>query len=131
MLREAYADNSSANVRREAYYDAWSPSNPEGSYPRVGYDLADETGFTDRLIEDGSFLRLSNVTLGYNIPVDKKSFINSAYVSVTGQNLLLFTDYSGFDPEVNSFAFDPGRVGLDWNSFPNQKSFSVSLNIGF
>lgn len=131
LLREAYADNSSANVRREAYYDAWSPSNPEGSYPRVGYDLADETGFTDRLIEDGSFLRLSNVTLGYNIPVDKKSFINSAYVSVTGQNLLLFTDYSGFDPEVNSFAFDPGRVGLDWNSFPNQKSFSVSLNIGF
>ncbi len=131
LLREAYADNGSTNVRPEAYFNSWSTENPNGTYPRVGYDLADDTGFTDRIVEDGSFLRLANVTLGYNIPMNDKSLIKNAYVSVSGQNLLLFTDYSGFDPEVNSFSFDPGRVGIDWNSFPNQRSFSLALNLTF
>ena len=131
LLREAYADTNTTNVRKEAYFDAWRPTNVNGSYPRVGYNLAADTGFTDRLIEDGSFLRLSYVTLGYDIPVKNDKFIESAYVSLSGQNLLLFTKYSGFDPEVNSFSFDPGRVGIDWNSFPNQRSFSLSLNLTF
>ena len=131
LLREAYADNGATNVRPEAYFNAWSPENPNGTYPRVGYDLADETGFTDRLIEDGSFIRLANVAIGYNIPCKDNSLIDGAYISLSGQNLLLFTDYSGFDPEVDSFSFDPGRVGLDWNSFPNQRSYSLSLNLTF
>lgn len=131
LLREGYADHLTTNIRTEAYFNAWSPENPNGTYPRVGYDLAADTGFTDRIVEDGSFLRLANVTLGYSIPVNEKSLIQAAYVSVSGQNLLLFTDYSGFDPEVNSFSFDPGRVGVDWNSFPNQRSFSLALNITF
>jgi len=131
LLREGYADNNSNNIRTEAYLNAWRPDNPNGTYPRVGYDLADETNFTDRLVEDGSFLRLNYVTLGYNLPTDNIKFIDGAYISVSGQNLLLFTKYSGFDPEVNSFSYDPGRVGLDWNSFPNQKSYSVSLNLTF
>lgn len=131
LLREAYADNSSTNVRPEAYYNAWSVDNPTGTYPRVGYDLADDTGFTDRIVEDGSFLRLSNVAIGYNIPMNEKSVLENAYISISGQNLLLFTKYSGFDPEVNSFAFDSQRVGIDRNSFPNQKTFSLSLNLTF
>ncbi|HIC30831.1 MAG TPA: SusC/RagA family TonB-linked outer membrane protein, partial [Flavobacteriaceae bacterium] len=131
LLREAYADNGSTNVRTEAYFNAWSPENPNGTYPRVGYDLADETGFTDRIVEDGSFLRLANVTLGYNIPLNEKAFFNNANVSISGQNLLLFTNYSGYDPEVNSYSYDPGRVGIDFNSFPNQRSFAVSLNLTF
>ncbi|OBQ56679.1 TonB-dependent receptor [Tamlana sp. s12] len=131
LLREAYADNNSNNVRTEAYTKAWTPTNTSGTYPRVGYDLADDTGFTDRLVEDGSFMRLSYITLGYNLPVDDIGFIDNAYLSVSGRNLLLFTKYSGFDPEVNSFSYDPGRVGLDWNSFPNQRSFAISLNLTF
>lgn len=131
LLREAYADNGSTNVRSEAYFNAWTPDNPTGTYPRVGYDLADETGFTDRIVEDGSFLRLANVTLGYNIPLNKKSLIKNAYVSITGQNLLLFTKYSGYDPETTGFGFDSQRVGVDWNSFPNQRAFAVNLNLNF
>ena len=131
LLREAYADNSNNNVRREAYFDAWRETNADGAYPRVGYDLAADTGFTDRIVEDGSFLRLSYITLGYQVPVKETSIFDSAYLSVSGQNLLLFTKYSGFDPEVNSYSFDPGRVGIDYNSFPNQRSYSVSLNLTF
>ena len=131
LLREAYADQLSTNIRPEAYFNAWSPTNTNGTYPRVAYDLAADTGFTDRIVEDGSFLRLSYVTLGYNLPTENSKFIDAAYLSISGQNLLLFTNYSGFDPEVNSFAFDPGRRGIDWNSFPNQKSFALSLNLTF
>ncbi|APY08241.1 hypothetical protein BWZ20_07975 [Winogradskyella sp. J14-2] len=131
LLREAYADNASTNVRSEAYFNAWTPDNPDGTFPRVGYDLADETGFTDRIVEDGSFLRLANVTLGYNIPFSEKSIFDNAYISLSGQNLLLFTNYSGYDPEGASFTFDPGRVGVDWNSFPNQKTYSIALNLTF
>ncbi|MDG5490083.1 TonB-dependent receptor [Psychroserpens sp. SPM9] len=131
LLREAYADNGSTNVRSEAYFNAWTPDNPNGTYPRVGYDLADETGFTDRIVEDGSFLRLSNVTLGYRIPFNDTSVLDNAYISISGQNLLLFTNYSGFDPEGASFTFDPGRVGVDWNSFPNQRTFTLALNLTF
>lgn len=132
LLREAYASgNNSDNIRSAAFFNAWTPENVDGTYPRVGYDLQTTSGFTDRIVEDGSFMRLSNITLGYNIPVKNLDFIDSAYVSVSGQNLWLLTNYSGYDPEVNSFAYDPLRVGVDWNSFPNQKSFTFSLNVTF
>ncbi|WP_452597696.1 hypothetical protein, partial [Pontimicrobium sp. MEBiC01747] len=78
-----------------------------------------------------SYLRLANVSLGYNIPVNPKSLIKNAYVAVSGQNLWLLTNYSGFDPEISSFTHDPGRVGVDWGSFPNQRSFALSLNLTF
>lgn len=132
LLREAYASGrNSDNIRSVAYNNAWTPENPNGTYPRLGYDLETTTGFTDRIVEDGSFLRLSYVTLGYDVPLREDSFFNSLYVSISGQNLWLLTDYSGYDPEVNSFAFDPSRVGVDWNSFPNQKSYSMSVNLSF
>ena len=132
LLREAYANtNNNDNIRKEAFYNAWSPENTNGTYPRVGYDLAPTSGFTDRIVEDGSFLRLSYITLGYDVPVDSIEFLDSMYVSISGQNLWLLTDYSGYDPEVNSFSYDSGRVGIDWNSFPNQKSYSISLNVSF
>jgi hypothetical protein len=132
LLREGYASGrNSDNIRAVAYNNAWSPENPNGTYPRLGYDLETTTGLTDRIVEDGSLLRLNYVTLGYDIPMGEKSFFDNAYVSVSGQNLWLITNYSGYDPEVNSFAYDPSRVGVDWNSFPNQKSYSMSLNLSF
>jgi len=131
LLREGFAENNQSNIRTEAFTNAWRPDNTNGTAPRVGYDSAAETGFTDRLIEDGSFLRLSNVTVSYNIPLTSDNFFRDISLSLSGQNLLLFTDYSGYDPEVNSFSFDPGRVGIDWNSFPNQRSYSLTLNASF
>lgn len=131
LLREGYAANTPRNIRVEAYENAWRPDNLDGTYPRVGYELVDDTAFTDRIIEDGSYIRLSNISLGYDIPTKGFKHIDHAYLSISGQNLWLLTNYSGFDPEVNSFSFDPSRVGVDWNSFPNQKSYSMSLNITF
>jgi len=130
-LPEAYAEPNSKNIRKEAYFDAWSTENPDGTYPRVGYNLADKTGLTDRIVEDASFLRLSNVNFSYNIPMEGVRSIDGINVSVSGQNLLLFTDYSGYDPEITSFPFSKGKVGIDWNGFPNQRRFTLGLNVSF
>jgi TonB-linked SusC/RagA family outer membrane protein len=135
LLETAYANNTTRNVRTVAYQDAFdATNNPNGSYPSVGVggigtDYTRE--FNDRIVEDGSFLRLSNITLGYNIPVNDINFIESLKLSLTGQNLWLLTDYTGFDPEVDSFSYDPTRLGIDWGTFPNQRTFTFSVNLTF
>lgn len=130
-LELAYANNTTKNVLTEAYKDAFDAiSNPNGAYPNVGvggYGTNYTTEFNDRIVEDGSFLRLSYVTLAYNVPVEKMRFVESLKLSFSGQNLWLLTKYSGFDPEVNSFSFDPTRAGIDWGSFPNQRTFTLGL----
>lgn len=132
LAREDYADGTTQNIRAAAYYDAWNATtNPNGTRPRVNYDLNDDLGFTDRMLEDGSFLRLQYVSFGYKIPLSSKSIFSSADISIAGNNLLLFTKYSGYDPEVNSFSGDPLRTGVDWMSFPNQRSYSINLNLTF
>ncbi len=128
--REDYAPlSNSASARTEAYLGAWREGSTNATHPRLGYPIQGD--FTDRMVEDGSFLRLTYVTFGYDIPVTKLKGIAGINVFVSGQNLLLLTNYSGFDPEVNSFSFDPLRQGLDWNSFPNQKSILFGLNVNF
>ncbi|GAA3576645.1 TonB-dependent receptor [Snuella lapsa] len=135
LFELGYANHLTKNVQAIAYTDVFDPvTNPNGNYPYVGVGglgVNYTTDFNDRMVEDGSFLRLSYVTLGYNIPVKDISFIDSMKLTVSGQNLWLLTDYSGFDPEVNSFAYDPLRVGIDSGSFPNQRTFTVGLNVTF
>lgn len=133
LLREDYASGtSSANVRTEAFIDAWSVDNVDSDRPRVNYDLIDEMGFMDRIVEDGSYIRLSNITLKYRLPEIKNNKIfESMEFSLSGSNLWLWTDYSGYDPEVNSFSFDPMRKGIDWMSFPNQRYFTLGFNVNF
>lgn len=131
LQRTDYAETNSNNIRPNAYFNAWRPDNTDAQYPRVGYDLVTDIDFTDRLVEDASFVRLSNISLSYQIPLKESSFINSANISLSGRNLALWTDYTGFDPEVESYSFDPLRVGVDRNSFPNQRTYAVSLNVSF
>ena len=135
LLELGYANNITKNVLTAAYTDAFDPvTNPTGNYPYAGVGGIGTnytTDFNDRAVEDGSFLRLSYVSLGYNVPVDQINFIDTMKLTVSGQNLWLLTDYSGFDPEVNSFAYDPLRNGIDSGSFPNQRTFSLGLNVTF
>lgn len=129
LVYEANANGSSNNIRKEAYLNAWSETNPTGTSSRILYDNPGD--FTDRMVEDGSFLRMSFISLGYKLPANTIKGISNVSIFVSGQNLLLFTNYSGLDPEVNSFAFDPLRRGIDWNSFPNQQTITAGLNISF
>ncbi len=88
--------------------------------------------YSSRWIENGSFIRLDNLTLSYDLGL-KKSFISSARVFLTGQNLLLITNYSGIDPEVNAEVSGTGTapLGVDYLSYPRARSVSVGFNVTF
>lgn len=89
--------------------------------------------YSSRWIEDGSFVRLDNVTLGYNFNLKTTSALSNARLFITGQNLLLFTNYSGLDPEVNSDVSGTGiaPLGVDYLAYPKAKTVSIGLNVSF
>ncbi len=93
-----------------------------------GMDYLAAVAFSDRFIEDGSFIRLQNITLGYTFNTDR---FNKLRLYVSADNLFVLTSYSGYDPEVNTFA--SGRVpsmGIDYTNYPRARTFTVGLNIG-
>jgi iron complex outermembrane receptor protein len=89
--------------------------------------------YSSRWIEDGSFVRLDNITLGYDINLKNVPSISNARLFITGQNLLLFTKYSGLDPEVNSDVSGTGiaPIGVDYLAYPKAKTVSVGLSVSF
>ena len=122
----------------DAYFNAWTPDNPNTTYPKLGYQKhINRRTMTDNFLEDGSYLRLNNVTLAYDVPVSQLFGGMSAFkpsklsVYVTGQNLFTWTDYTGFDPEVTSFMWTGLIQGVDWHSPPNAKNILVGINMNF
>ena len=132
LIQLGTAEGRSANILSQAYNNAWRPDAQSNSYPRVGYlGESGSPAITDRIIEDGSFLRISNITLGYDIPVEKTNVFSSANVYVSGMNLFTFTDYSGYNPEITNFMNNGNVVGVDWNGFPNAQTIMLGLNLKF
>ena len=87
----------------------------------------------DYWVEDASYLRMRNVTLTYNLPVSKLNinFMRNAQVYLSGQNLITFTEYSGFDPEVNLGEQDNLLLGYDYGAYPASKSYTVGFRFNF
>lgn len=85
------------------------------------------------MIEDGSFLRLSSVTVGYTLPAKliKKIYLSSARAYVSASNLFCLTKYSGADPEVSTRRSTPLTPGVDWSAYPKTRSFTIGLNLTF
>lgn len=86
-------------------------------------------------LEKGDFVRMQNANLGYNVPLSGEGVLQSLRISLTGQNLFLFTDYSGLDPEVSSATGDFGNgipsLGIDYTSFPRPRTFTLGINASF
>jgi TonB-linked SusC/RagA family outer membrane protein len=134
----AEGGNFARNIMSDAYFNAWTPENPNTIYPKVGYQKhINRRTMTDNFLEDGSYLRLNNVTLAYDVPVNELFGGATAFkpsklsVYVTGQNLFTWTDYTGFDPEVTSFMWTGLIQGVDWHSPPNAKNILVGINMNF
>ncbi|MBS1599272.1 MAG: SusC/RagA family TonB-linked outer membrane protein [Bacteroidetes bacterium] len=107
---------------------------PDGhDYGSAGYYRARYRGIAENFVEDASWIRLRSVTLSYNIPqkVLSHTFIRSLNLSFTGNNLLLFTDYKGFDPESSSTPAGSSVNGFAGFSYPALRSYIFSLNVGF
>lgn len=86
-----------------------------------------------RYLEDGSFIRLKNVTLGYTIPslISQKWGISKARIYVSGTNLLTFTKYKGLDPEVSSQSGDQNTAGYDWATVPQPRTIQAGVSVTF
>ncbi|MBJ6108793.1 TonB-dependent receptor [Hymenobacter sp. BT523] len=108
----------------------WTPTNTNTTIPRAGSTLRRSTGIVSDVVEDGSFLRLKTLTLGYTLPKFSK-VIKSANVYVTAQNVLTFTKYTGYDPEVNSFGSDNLSLNTDYNAYPSTRTFIAGVRLGF
>jgi len=115
--------------QRKEIVDRWTPTNTTSNIPRARVTVNPLLLQSSWLIEDGSFLRVKTASLGYTFRPTKS--ISSCRVYVTGQNLLTFTKYSGFDPEVNSSGNTNLQLGVDYNAYPAARTFLVGVNVGF
>lgn len=121
------------NVSAEAGLNRWTPTNPSDRYPRALANRTIDVGtFSSTVIEDASYARLKNVTLGYNLPSPLLSRIGakSVRVYVSGTNLVTLTKYTGFDPEGSSYGTATAYPGVDQGRYPLTKTYVVGLNIG-
>ena len=133
LIKLNNAEGLATNISPNAYNNAWRPDAQSNIYPRLGYDVTayQAVGISDRIIEDGSFLRLNNVTVSYDIPVEKSLLMDRVNVYIAGKNLVTWTDYSGYNPEVSSFLNNGLINGVDWNGPRNAKTILLGLNINF
>lgn len=124
------------NNATTAALDRWTTSNTDTNVPRAFGGRSRRA--SSRWIEDGSFVRLKNLALGYNLPkpiLDRLNF-RKLRIFISAQNILTITDYKGYDPEVNYRSGGSGsnsnrNLGLDYASYPNAKSYTFGMNIGF
>jgi TonB-linked SusC/RagA family outer membrane protein len=113
-----------------AVLDRWTPENPNTDIPRARFGNLDNVRNSSRFIEDGSYIRLKSATLSYRL-LDNYRFIKNLSVYVTGENLLTFTDYSGFDPEVNAYGTSAVELGIDYGTYPQARSVIFGVNVNF
>lgn len=131
-----YDYGTGLNLKRKVLYSHWSDNNsPEqnaaAKYPKLTANQ--NLVHSDRFIEDGSYLRLKNISLAYNLPIQKwapNHWLSGLQVYVSGQNLLTITNYSGMDPEVSSLGGGT-NLGLDYMSYPNSKVISFGAKVTF
>lgn len=118
-------------VSKKAFEGMWTPENHSNLYPSSNFIV--QNMVMDRYVEDASYLRCSDITLNYALPTAwmKKIGFQNTSIFASVKNAFVITDYSGYDPEVNSFAFDGLRPGVDMSSYPTPRQFVFGLNVTF
>lgn len=102
--------------------DRWTPQNPGGKLPRADR-TSNSTGFSDRWIEDGSYLRIRDLTIGYTVPRKALRGIASINIFLSFENLYTFTKYTGNDPSIGG--------GIDNNLYPTSRKYSLGVTMTF
>jgi len=123
----------------------WTPENTHTDLPRNGFYYTEYGGYVnDHFVEDASFLRLKNLTLGYTLPINSK-VMRSLRVYAMAENLFTISGYSGWDPEVDTKGYENDTLikyssnaqtanagaGLDFNSYPSMRAFTFGVNVNF
>ncbi len=122
------------NVIADRWYDSWTPTNLDAKYPRVNFTPGSiGSDMTSDLLEDGSFVRLRAVTVDYLLPTSwlSRAGVSTARVYVSGSNLITWTKYSGFNPDVSSLGLGNVNRGVDVGAYPLAKSFTFGVNLTY
>ncbi|GAB3637242.1 TonB-dependent receptor [Hymenobacter arcticus] len=112
----------------------WTPTNTNTDIPRpVRNDPAGNNRFSNRWLESGSYVRLKNLTVAYNFPavLSKRAALQNLRLYVTAQNLVTWTNYLGYDPEVSANPFSSTAAGIDYGVYPQARTYTVGLNANF
>ncbi|HXI00813.1 MAG TPA: TonB-dependent receptor [Sphingobacteriaceae bacterium] len=118
------------NLKSDFYNNMYTATRPSNTVPNYA-DITGRNVPSSYYIQDGSFVRLQNLTLKYSFPraLLKKVKVSFLDLSLSADNLAVFTDYNGYDPELTST--DPQNIGTDFFSYPRPKTYTVGLNIRF
>lgn len=121
-----------------AVLNRWTTPGQVTDIPKASVNSTDNSRISTRFVENGSYLRVKTVTLGYTFPqaIASKLRLGNIRVYATGENLFTFTKYSGYDPEVNAFtsgnfANTNGGFGIDYGTYPQTRNFIFGLNASF
>ncbi|MCF6297294.1 MAG: TonB-dependent receptor [Flavobacteriaceae bacterium] len=135
-LGRGYTFGGSGDARNATTVDIrnrWTPQNENTNVP--GYSSTSVNQIqSSRYVEDGSFVRLKNISLGYNLPeslIKRSKLFESFRVYISGLNLLTLTNYSGFDPEVSNTGNSSINQSIDFGAYPTAKSVLIGLNVTF
>jgi hypothetical protein len=118
----------------------WKNPGDKTSIPRVTPNAWDNSLPSTRYIENGSYLRLKSLTVGYRLPEATlaKLKMSRCFVYLTAENLFTFTNYTGFDPELSAFSGKSNSTtnqnaapGVDWGTYPQSRDFVIGVNISF
>ena len=124
-------NGTSGNIPIEYYKNAFDPvTNPTGKYPRIDADRVGVGLFSDAFVEDGSYIRLKNLQLGYELPSGIIPGTRTARAYLSAINLFTITGYTGFDPEVSAFSTTDMR-GVDLGSYPQSRVFTAGVTLTF
>jgi hypothetical protein len=126
--------NTSTNILKEAYIGAWTPENKSNKWPAIGCMTSEDytDRYSDRYVEDGSYLRLANLSLTYDLRIKKKdALLKGITIGLTAGNVFVLTKYSGWDPAVNSYGNNLMKMGVDNGSYPQMRSYTLNLKFAF
>lgn len=115
------------------YANRWTPENQSNEYFRLNGGGPLEYAYSSRVIEDGSYIKLKTVQLGYNFPQSliRRIKLNNLRLYASAQNLFTWTKYSGFDPEVSKFGSSALRPAFDYSVYPHARTITFGLNVSF
>lgn len=116
--------------------DRWTPANPGSNEPRLSSTDANKNNrFSDRIVEDASYLRARNMELGYSLPKDflTRYSVGGLRVFASVDNVFTITKYRGFDPEISDSGYysNPLAYGVDYGNYPQPRTYRLGLNVQF
>ena len=135
---------SPQNVLTDAVKHAWTVKDPTNYYVGIAdptryygttfdavWNSGEKNYFTDRDIEDASYLRLSSVSLSYTLNLPKKSYLKKVVLGLNVGNAFILTKYSGYSPTVNSYRISTKRIGVDSGGYPANRTYGFDIKLNF